>query len=115
MGLTVYSALKIRANRVKCQAGGPCKDKGKFTGWIMNDVDRWDPIVNTESIYDSEEDAIAAMEALVEEVRALDFSAEEGKIKELLGEDAEPVSQIIRGAMGEENDTSNDGGRTSSG
>ena len=115
MGLSVYSALKIQGNSVKCQAGGPCKEKGKYTGWIMNDVDRWDPILNTESIYDTKEEAVAAMETLVKEVRELDLGAEEA-IKNLLGDDLEPVKQVVQAAKGEKIDvTGDDSGRPSGG
>lgn len=62
--------LKTRDDIV-CTAGGPTKD-GKYVGWITLGVeDRFRPLLNSEPIYDSAEDATAAMRRTVEEIRAL--------------------------------------------
>lgn len=70
MGMTKLTAIIIKTNPlVKCDAGGPDKD-GKYVGWIMLDVDRWHPLLNTEPIYSSNEEAIKAMQLIVDKIRA---------------------------------------------
>ena len=78
MGLSRMSAMMIQGNgdNVKCAAGGPCKETGKWAGWIelWKDGRLHTPIVSTQPAYDSKEEAVKAMEDLVEEVRKLDLS-----------------------------------------
>lgn len=77
MGLSMMSALMIQGNgdNVKCEAGGPHKETGKWAGWInlYKHGDFHTAIVSTQGIYDSKEEALKAMEALVEEVREMDL------------------------------------------
>jgi hypothetical protein len=48
-------------------AGGPT-DNGKFVGWItLGQLDRFRPLLNTEPIYNTKEEAVAAMKAIIEE------------------------------------------------
>lgn len=84
MGVSLGTALAIQGNKVLCQAGGPCKDTGKWVGWVMMDADRWAPLLNTEPIYDSKEVAVKAMEALVKEIRGFDLETQRGKLARLL-------------------------------
>lgn len=50
-------------------AGGPGND-GKYMGWItLGEEDRCRPLLNSEAVYNSFEEAREAMERLVEEVR----------------------------------------------
>ena len=73
MGLSALSLLTIKHNKdVYATAGGPCLDgegKGKYTGWIMIESDRWDPVLNTEPIYESMEKAEEAMQKFIDYVR----------------------------------------------
>ena len=71
--MTRLTAIIIKTNVVRCEAGGPT-DEGNFVGWIMKDVKRWEPLIQTEAIYDSKEEAIAAMKDIVADVRELDLS-----------------------------------------
>lgn len=50
-------------------AGGPTV-QGKYTGWITLGVeDRYRPLFHSDPIYDSKDDAKAAMQQVVDEVR----------------------------------------------
>jgi hypothetical protein len=72
--MTYITAMTIKAQEVRCEAGGP-DENGKFAGWIMLDVDRWRPLVSTSASYGSQEAAIEAMKQLVEHVRKIDLAA----------------------------------------
>ncbi len=76
----MHTALVIKSNEVKCDAGGPAKNcgenDGKYVGWIMLDVGRWHPLLNTEPIYPTAAAAKKAMEDLVEAIRKADLSKE---------------------------------------
>ena len=71
--------IKTRGKDIKCQAGGPSKINGKYTGWItlFKDGNYDHELLNTESIYDTKEDAINEMKKLVKEVRKI-------KLKDIL-------------------------------
>ena len=69
MPISNWTANVIETNDVRCEAGGPDKD-GKWTGWIMKDVDRWFPLLNSEPIYDDKKQAVAAMQSIVDQIRA---------------------------------------------
>ena len=64
--LTAY-IISTRTD-LKITYGGPAEN-GKYVGWILLDVDSWHPLVNSQPVYDSPEDAEKAMRELVEEVR----------------------------------------------
>jgi hypothetical protein len=86
MGISLSTALTIQGDEnITTSVGGPDKT-GKYTGWIMGprSHERWDPLLNTEPIYDSEEEARAAVDDIVARVRAADFSAQKDKLKGLL-------------------------------
>jgi len=61
--------MRIQAGQGRPTVGGPNQD-GKYAGWIMGPADRWDPILSTDAIYDSAEEARDAMERLIEDIRA---------------------------------------------
>ena len=69
MSIDLRTALIIKNNKVRIQAGGPAKGNGKYVGWIMQDVDRWAPLLNTNPIYDSAEEAKQFMQNLVNYIR----------------------------------------------
>ncbi len=69
MGISNLTALTICNCPVECAAGGPDPENGKWVGWIMKDEPRWSPLLNTDPIYDSKEEAVAAMEKLVRDIR----------------------------------------------
>jgi len=85
MPVSLLTALTIQNNpEVYCDVGGPAKkgpEKGKYMGWIMLGRDRWHPLLNTEPIYDTKEEALAAMEKFVADIKALDLSKETAEIK----------------------------------
>ena len=76
MGLSRLDALVIQTNGddVKVEVVGPGKT-GKFGTWVMlyRDGDVHRPIVNTELVFDSEENARKFGDDLVAEVRAMDL------------------------------------------
>jgi len=73
----MHTALCIQNNRdhLRIDAGGPTED-GKYVGWIMLDVERWHPLLNTEPVFDSAEAAKEHMKALVDEICSMDLLAE---------------------------------------
>jgi len=76
-GITLRTALIIQNNPlVKCSAGGPAKN-GKYVGWIMLDVDKWHPLLNSEPVFSSEKEAIETMQAVVDSIRATDLIGKE--------------------------------------
>lgn len=87
-GITVRTALIIQNRKVRCEAGGPCKETGKYMGWIMLDVERWRPLLNTQPIYDSVEEAEQAMMDLVAAIkeRNVEFPSLPQKEKEIISE-----------------------------
>lgn len=72
MGISLLTALIIQNNEVRIAAGGPAEN-GKYMGWILKDADRWEPILNTEPIYDSEGEAREAMQKVVDEIRRVEL------------------------------------------
>lgn len=67
------TALTIKNNpAVKCDFGGPSEENGKYVGWIVLDIGRWHPLLNTKAVFDTGEQAKAAMEELCRIVRKSD-------------------------------------------
>ena len=63
--MTRITAFIIATNDVDCTAAGPSED-GKYAGWISRmENDKYRPLLNTEPIYDSEAEAVQAMEEIV--------------------------------------------------
>ena len=85
MGINLITALIIQNNpEVYCEAGGPVEEgpeKGKYVGWIMLERGKWHPLLNTEPIFSTKEEALAAMEQTVADIKALDLSKETAEIK----------------------------------
>ncbi len=69
MGISKYTALVIACQEdIQFSAGGPVG--GKYVGWITLGLeDRYRPLLNSAPIYDSSEEAIAAMKRLAEELK----------------------------------------------
>jgi len=68
----MLSALTIRGrDDIKTMATGP-DDDGKYAGWIMYG-ERFEPLVSTRPIYDSEEQATQAMQDIIDEVRGMEL------------------------------------------
>ena len=76
MGITRMTALTIynQGDNIVCAAGGPSKSNGKYAGWINlnRDGEFHRYLLNTDARYDTGEEAEAAMQALVAEIRAMD-------------------------------------------
>ena len=74
--MTRLTALEICTNGkdIKCTAGGPSKENGKYVGWIerWRDGNYHKPLLNSEAIYDTEKDAIKAMKEVVKEIQSKD-------------------------------------------
>lgn len=70
MGISGHTALVI-ANRddLIVTHGGPSKDTNKYMGWILLPEDRWAPLLNSEPIFDTPEDAEQYMRDLITKVR----------------------------------------------
>ncbi len=102
--MTLKTVLTIQGRDVRCGAGGPCTEGepneiGKYCGWIMLDVERWHPLVNTNPIYDTEKEAEEKMEALVAEVRALDMTKHKENLMKVIGPAAPLVMDIVAAAQ----------------
>ena len=69
MGLSILSVFIIQSNDVRCEAGGPVEDN-KWVGWVMKDGH---PLLNTEPVYDSHDEAVQAMKKLVDVIRKLEI------------------------------------------
>jgi hypothetical protein len=84
-----------------CTYGGPAEN-GKYLGWItLPSEQRCRPLLNTEPVYDSPEQATEAMRALQKEVTALINKETGGKhpIDHELGEEMGAiVKRIVSGA-----------------
>ena len=78
MGISGITALTIR-NRddLIVTHGGPGKKgsecEGKYVGWIMLPEDRWAPLLNTEPVFDTAEEAEAHMRDIIKQVREADL------------------------------------------
>jgi hypothetical protein len=70
MSVSNYTALIISSrDDIVATAGGPTKD-GKFVGWItLGQLDRFRPLLNTEPIYNTKEEAVVAMKKIIEEIQ----------------------------------------------
>jgi hypothetical protein len=97
MGISVLTALTIQSRDVRCEAAGPDQN-GKWAGWIMLDVDRWHPLLNSEPIYDNAQDARTAMEKVVKEIREtevenpLDSMPEGSMVKKIIAASQDGIS-----------------------
>jgi hypothetical protein len=70
MGMSRLTALIIlsRGDDIHVTSAGPCD--GKYIGWItLGEEDRYRPLLNTEPIYDTSEQAEAAMRKVVDDIR----------------------------------------------
>ncbi len=78
VGMSRLTTYIIANNEdIKCSAGGPSSENGKYMGWITLGEGRYyRPLINSEAIFDSAKDAIKAMEDLVK--TAKEFVANEG-------------------------------------
>ena len=92
MGISNLTAMIIASrDDIICTSAGPAEN-GKYLGWITLGVeDRCRPLLNSEPIYNSHDEAKAAMEAVVTEVRQK-TGEEHGKHKETSPADNEPGS-----------------------
>jgi hypothetical protein len=71
--MTRHSAILIRegGSQITCDASGP-HDNQKWAGWITfwkEDRPHISPLVSSDPVFDTAEDAIAAMELLVTQIR----------------------------------------------
>ncbi|MFA6228461.1 MAG: hypothetical protein WC668_04760 [Patescibacteria group bacterium] len=66
-----FLVIQNRGDDVKCDAGGPSKKGGKFVAWInlYNYGEYHRPVLNTNDIFDSAEQAISWAERFVNAIR----------------------------------------------
>jgi len=95
MSISLLTAMTIQSRSVRCEAGGPSETHRKYIGWIMLDVPRWHPLLNTEPVYESAEDAVKAMEEVVAAVRRADLNPPLGT---LVADEMAIVGQIVAAA-----------------
>lgn len=96
------AVIQTRGDDVRCEVGGPStrpETLGKYVGWVMlYNGDEFDhPIVSTKPVFDTAEEALACVQDLVKEIRAMP-SVWETEIKPILGDHAEPVTAIVEAA-----------------
>ncbi len=60
--------IQNRGEDVYADAGGP-SENGKYTGWILLKESRFHPLLNSEPVYDTFDEAKCAMEDLIMEIR----------------------------------------------
>ena len=69
MGVSLITAVVIATNPMVIEAVGPDSD-GKFSGTIRRDEAKYRrPLVTSEPVFDSAEDANASMEQVVDDCR----------------------------------------------
>jgi len=70
-GITNLTAMIIASrDDIICTSGGPVN--GKYVGWItLGPDDRCRPLLNTEPIYDTADEARLAMESLAQEIKQM--------------------------------------------
>jgi len=69
MSISMLTAINIKSGNVEVETAGP-DENGKFCFWIMpKDMDRWEPLLNSEPIYNTEELAQKAGKKLIEEIK----------------------------------------------
>ena len=74
--MTLLTALTIESNEVCVTHAGPHAN-GLFSGWITHtDEKRRGPILTSEPLYATPEEARAAMQAIVDQIRAPGFIEE---------------------------------------
>ena len=90
MGISRLTAYAIASNPdIVCTQAGPAEN-GKYLGWItLGKEDRYRALINTEPIYNTPEEAVAAMEQFVIDTKKLVEEETGGKdpITHVLGEE----------------------------
>jgi hypothetical protein len=73
--MNLLTALEIQGNgdNIRCEAGGPSTDNGKYVGWISlyRDGELHKHLLSSESIFESSKDAVQYMKNVVKEVREM--------------------------------------------
>lgn len=99
MGMSRLTAYAIASNPdIVCTQAGPAEN-GKYLGWITLGEDaRYRALINTEPIYDTPEEAVAAMEQLVVDTKKSVEEETGGKdpIEHVLGEE---VGSVVRAVV----------------
>lgn len=98
MGISRITAYTIASNPdIVCTQAGPAEN-GKYLGWITLGEDaRYRALLNTEPVYDTPEEAVAAMEQLVVDTKAAVEKETKGEdpIKHVLGEETGSIVRKI--------------------
>ena len=67
--MTRLTAFIIATNEIDCQSAGP-DENGKYAGWISRmENGNWRPLISTKAVFDTEKDAITAMEEIAAAAR----------------------------------------------
>lgn len=75
MGISMLTGMIIatRGDDIKTTAAFD-EEKGKWLGWItLGEEDRYRPLLNSQAIYNTAEDAILAMNKVVNDIRQSDL------------------------------------------
>lgn len=94
MGISRLTAMIIQNGKIRIAASKRDKN-GKYAGWIMQNEDKWAPLISTAPIYDSKKQAQMAMKDLVEAINRLDLVS---PFDVLLAEEKETIGAIINAA-----------------
>lgn len=75
--VSVLTAAIIQSrDDIKVSAGGPAEN-GKYVGWItLGEDDYYRPLLNSQPIYDSLEEAKEEMQKVVDDIRSKDLTRE---------------------------------------
>jgi hypothetical protein len=77
--VSILTALIIQENDVVCDAGGPDAN-GMWMGWITFGAEKnFRPLLNTEAIYETKEDAVIAVTKIVAEIKKTNLTKPEEK------------------------------------
>lgn len=69
MPISMLTAIRIKSGGIEVQTAGP-NENGKYCFWIMpENMDRWEPLLNSEPIFETSELAKEAGEDLIEEIK----------------------------------------------
>ena len=81
--MTLITALEIQTNGddIRCAAGGPSTENGKYVGWISlwRGGNLHKEMLSTDAIFDTADEAKTYMESVVAKVRDTDLMKQEGE------------------------------------
>lgn len=73
---TLYS-LKHSTDKTINYTSGRSDENDKFIGWVVENTDRWTPLISTKPIFDTAEEAVEYMKKVVIAARTIDLNSAE--------------------------------------